>query len=290
MSKTAQLRRDYGHNIAESMSDPAPSPSDLAEIKNRNEKRDKLIGTSVLRGAMLLPISRIVVDPEQPRKDFDEESLDELAQSIRSRGLLEPIRVRWDDVAKVFVVVFGERRLRACQRAGIDKIEAIEVSGRGRDQTLADQLVENCLRKDLNHVEKAKAIRELVDQPGWDQDRAAKETGISKGHISKLLTMLKAPEDVQQKVASGELSVEAAYNLARVDATTATTIASVPQDTRSARRAAERAGMRTNARTTTWRAVFDEGRVEVVVNEPGAANKKIELLLKRALTELKGRV
>ena len=287
-AKAQRLRDLYGSSINESISDS--TPADRVEIRIHPGHDDRLAGTGRLKGAMMIPIGKIIADPDQPRKMFGAAELDDLARSIRTRGVLHPLRVRWVEHRSAWMIVTGERRWKACCLAGIDMVPAIEVPDRDKGELLADQLLENCSRQDLTPIEQANAIRELIDLTGWDQSRAGEELGISKGRISMLLTLLRAPEQVQQKVASGELSIHAGYDLARVDATTATTIASVPQDTRSARRAAERAGMRTNARTTTWRAVFDEGRVEVVANEPGAANKKIEQLLRRALTELKARV
>lgn len=288
MAKSAQLRARYGSNILESMSDA--TPADRAAIRLDPSHEDRLAGTARLKGAMMIPVGKIVADPDQPRKDFDPEAILRLSQSIKSRGVLQPIRVRWDDMRKSWVLVAGERRWRACQVLGMDQIPAIEVSDRGRDQTLSDQLVENCLRQDLTAIEQANAIRELLDLTGWDQTRIADELGISKGHVSRLLTLLRAPEPVQLKVAAGELSVQAGYDLARIDATMATEIASVPQDTRSARQAVERAGLASKARTSRWEFQNDTGRVTLIVHEGNAARSTMVSLLKSALTALKAQV
>jgi ParB family chromosome partitioning protein len=288
MAKAERLRVMYGSNIAESMQDS--TPADRAAIRIDPSYDDRLAGTGRLKGAMMIPVAKITSDPGQPRKTFDAEAIIRLSQSIQSRGVLQPIRVRYDDARKVWLIVSGERRWRACQVLGIDHVPAIEVSDRGRDQTLADQLVENLLREDLTPIDQANGIRELMELQGWDQSRVGDELGISKGHISKLLTLLKAPEPVRQKVASGELSMQAGYDLARVDATVASEIASVPQDTRSARAAVERSGLVSRARTTRREIPVEGGRVLVVADEPDAPDAVIDRLIKRALTKWKQRV
>jgi ParB family chromosome partitioning protein len=288
MAKAERLRVMYGSNIAESMQDS--TPADRAAIRIDPSYDDRLAGTGRLKGAMMIPVAKITSDPGQPRKTFDAEAIIRLSQSIQSRGVLQPIRVRYDDARKVWLIVSGERRWRACQVLGIDQIPAIEVSDRGRDQTLADQLVENLLREDLTPIDQANGIRELMELQGWDQSRVGDELGISKGHISKLLTLLRAPEPVRQKVASGELSMQAGYDLARVDATVASEIASVPQDTRSARAAVERSGLVSRARTTRREIPVEGGRVLVVADEPDAPDSVVERLLRRALTKWKQRV
>lgn len=288
MAKSTHLRARYGSNILESVTDS--TTADRASIKLRPGATDRLDGTARLKGAMMIPLSRISADPEQPRKEFVAEELNRLAASIKTRGVLSPIRVRWDDLKNVWIIVAGERRWRACVLLGLEQIPAVEVSTAAPEDLLADQLVENCVRSDLTPIEQAKAIRQLLDMTGRTQSWVAEELGISKGQISKVLSLLETPREVQQKVEAGELAVAAAVELARVPQDAAVAIARQGGDSRAIRKKAEQAGAVTHARTSRYEDRFDDVSVIVTVKRPDVERAEYEKILRKALTRLKSDV
>jgi ParB family transcriptional regulator, chromosome partitioning protein len=286
VAKSTHLRARYGANILESMTDDAPAPADRAPLKLRPATVDRLEGTGRLKGAMMLPVARVTPDPDQPRREFDAQGLDRLAASIRTRGVLSPIRVRWDEPRNAWVIVAGERRYRASLLLGLDQVPAIEASHATPDEVLADQLVENCVRQDLTPVEQARAIRRLLDQTGNTQAWVSDQLGISRGQVSKVLSLLETPPEVQARVESGELASAAAVELKRVEPSTAVEIARGGGDIRTVRRAVEEAGGATGAtkRTSRYEDRFDDVSVTVVVRRPGVTQEEFASAIESALT------
>lgn len=152
-------------------------------------------------------LDMIEPDPAQPRKTFDEAKLDELAASIRVDGLLQPIRVRPDASRPGrFILIAGERRWRASQRAGKIEIDAVVVAQRHDDkQTRAEQAVENLQREEMNAVEEGACYRALMDAWGCSQAELARRLSKSPAHISKMLSVLDLDEETRQKIVSGEI-------------------------------------------------------------------------------------
>jgi len=151
-----------------------------------------------------LPAGSITPNPRQPRQVFDEEALEELANSIRAVGLLQPVVVR-AVMPGHFEIVMGERRWRACQRAGLAHIPAIVRKTRD-DDLLRNALIENLHREQLNPLEEAAAYQQLLDDFGATHDELARRVGRSRPHISNTLRLLQLPPDVQRRVAAGVLS------------------------------------------------------------------------------------
>jgi ParB family chromosome partitioning protein len=151
-----------------------------------------------------IPIGAITPNPRQPRQVFDEDALDELADSIRAVGLLQPVVVRAVMPGR-FEIVMGERRWRACQRAGQTHVPAI-VRQTADDDLLRDALIENLHREQLNPLEEAAAYQQLLDDFGATHDELARRVGRSRPHISNTLRLLQLPADVQRRVAAGVLS------------------------------------------------------------------------------------
>jgi ParB family transcriptional regulator, chromosome partitioning protein len=161
-----------------------------------------------------LSFDQIHTDP-QARKQFDENALRGLALSVRHVGVLQPIRVRRD--GDRLVIIDGERRYRAARLAGLASIPAIvEEQPSSPTQVLQKQLIANCQREDLTPVEKATALRELMQSTGWPAKEAATKLGLSGATVSRLLAVLKLPEEILKQVESGAIPVSAAYELARV--------------------------------------------------------------------------
>ena len=157
------------------------------------------------RAVRMIEISRIAPHPEQPRRHFDEQALLELAESIRTRGIIQPIIVRPVSGDR-YQIVAGERRWRAAQKAQLHQIPAI-VREFSEAETLEIALVENIQREDLNAIEEAQAYRSLITQFHHSQDALARIVGKSRSHIANLIRLLDLPADVQDLVMVGQLSM-----------------------------------------------------------------------------------
>ena len=143
-------------------------------------------------------------NPLQPRTRFDETKLQELAESISSTGLVQPIVVRRK--GERFEIVAGERRWRAAQIAGLLKVP-VHVSEIPDDKLLQTALIENIQREDLNPIEEALAYRRLADDSGLTQEQIAASVGKDRATVANHLRLLKLPEQVRVRVASGEVSM-----------------------------------------------------------------------------------
>jgi ParB family chromosome partitioning protein len=155
-------------------------------------------------GPRTIPIDLVQRNPQQPRKHFDEGDLAELANSIRTHGVLQPILVRPIPGGK-FEIVAGERRWRAAQRAGLHTIPAV-VRELNEVEVLEIAIVENVQRTDLNPIEEAQGFQALIDRFGRTQEEIAEAVGKSRPHIANMLRLLKLPEDLQEMVRDGRLS------------------------------------------------------------------------------------
>lgn len=161
-----------------------------------------------------LPIERIVAE-KQAREIFDEESLHGLLLSMREVGQLVAIRTR--KVGDQFVIVDGERRYRAARKLGLPTLAAIvENKDVAESEVLQKQVISNVQRADLLPLEKAKAIRRLMKIATWTASEAASKLGLSNANVSRLLSLLELPEEIQQQVTSGEIAASAAYELVKV--------------------------------------------------------------------------
>jgi len=157
------------------------------------------------QGFSIAPIEKIVPNPDQPRRDFAPEALHDLANSIRQKGVIQPLIVRLITGTDGYEIVAGERRWRAAQLAGLhhlpiivrefDDFEVIEIA-----------IIENIQRADLNAIEEALAYKQLMDRFGHTQEKLAEALSRSRSHIANLLRLLSLPIDVQTKVRDGSLS------------------------------------------------------------------------------------
>jgi ParB family transcriptional regulator, chromosome partitioning protein len=160
-------------------------------------------------------VTAITPNPRQPRRSFDEDTLDELAESIRQVGLLQPVVVRAVGADR-YELVMGERRWRAAQRAGLTEIGAI-VKQTQDDDLLRDALMENLHRQQLDPLEEAAAYQQLLDDFGATHEELARRIGRSRPHISNTLRLLNLPPAVQKRVAAGVLSAGHARALLGLD-------------------------------------------------------------------------
>lgn len=150
-----------------------------------------------------IPVDQVVPNPRQPREVFNEDDLQELADSVSEVGLLQPIVVR--EVDGKYQIIMGERRWRAHRLAGIATIPAI-IKGTGEEDLLRDALLENLHRVQLNPLEEANAYQQLLDDFGCTKEELASRIKRSRPHISNTLRLLKLPIAVQRRVAAGVLS------------------------------------------------------------------------------------
>jgi ParB family transcriptional regulator, chromosome partitioning protein len=153
-----------------------------------------------------IPIERIHPNPNQPRRDFDEKGLQDLAASIREKGVIQPLILRAHPTrAASYEIVAGERRWRAAQLAGIHELPAI-VRELSDTEVLELAIIENIQRADLNPLEEAHGYRQLMDRFGHTQERLAEALGKSRSHIANLLRLLTLPEPVLELVRAGKLT------------------------------------------------------------------------------------
>ena len=166
-----------------------------------------------------IPVSAITPNPRQPRRTFDEDALEELAESIRQVGLLQPVVVRAAGPGR-YELIMGERRWRASQRAGLTEIGAIVKQTQDND-LLRDALIENMHRQQLDPLEEAAAYQQLLDDFGATHEELARKIGRSRPHISNTLRLLNLPPAVQKRVAAGVLSAGHARALLSLENTEA---------------------------------------------------------------------
>lgn len=155
--------------------------------------------------ASTLPLREIEPDPAQPRKKFDDDALNQLADSITENGLLQPIAVRPKKLGTGYIIIAGERRWRAARLAGLDEVPVI-IKDVSDEQAAALALIENLQREDLNPIEVAEGCHQLIEKYGLTQETAAKKLGKSRSAVTNSLRLLALPEDVRRKVSVGVLS------------------------------------------------------------------------------------
>lgn len=189
-----EKKRGLGRGLSALMADVAPraeAPAPQPEAQN---------------GDRMIPIERIEPNPDQPRRDFELEPLQELADSIAKRGVIQPLIVR-NSATKpdTYEIVAGERRWRASQMARLHEVPVL-IRDFSDEEVLEVAIIENVQREDLNPVEEALAYRQLVDSFGHTQEQLASALGKSRSHVANLLRLLQLPEDVMRLLRDGRLS------------------------------------------------------------------------------------
>ena len=166
------------------------------------------------RGSLLLPIEDILPGDSQPRQRFDDAKLEELAESIKHHGVIQPIVVR--KRGGQYEIIAGERRWRAAQKAGMAEIPVV-ISDAAPEDTLTLALVENLQREDLNPIEEAEAFHRLHESLGYSQQEIAEAVGKDRTTVANSLRLLKLPQPVRQQVLDGELTMGHARALLALD-------------------------------------------------------------------------
>ena len=166
-----------------------------------------LIGDSDLKTTNnKVSISSILPNKNQPRKVFEKESLEELTNSIKERGIIQPLIVRKsDNQDDKFELIAGERRWQAAQSAGLNEVPVVIISADNL-KSLEMAIIENVQRKDLNPVEEAKSYKNLIENFGYDQEKVSKFIGKSRTHVSNCLRILSLPEKILNFISEGKMS------------------------------------------------------------------------------------
>ncbi|MFT8891379.1 MAG: ParB/RepB/Spo0J family partition protein [Acetobacter papayae] len=188
--------------VAQSVSVPAAQQAgaSVAEAHTQPTEPVRVVGVSSL------PVEALVPGPFQPRQDMQPEALEELAQSIRERGILQPILVRPDpDQPGQYQIIAGERRWRAAQLAQCHDVP-VHVRDLDEADAMAAALVENLQRADLNPVEEAEGLNRLQEDYNLTQEDLAKAIGKSRPHVANMLRLLRLPEAVRTELKTGNLS------------------------------------------------------------------------------------
>lgn len=204
MSEKKGRSRGLGRGLSALMADVEPA-------------RDAAGEQSARRPDMVVPVEMVAPNPDQPRRRFAEAELQELAESIRARGILQPLIVRPDPrEPSAYQIVAGERRWRAAQLAQLHEVPVL-VRDYDDTEVLEVAIVENIQRADLNPLEEAAGYRQLMDRFGHTQEKLAQALGKSRSHIANLLRLLNLPDEVQEMLREGRLSAGHARALVATD-------------------------------------------------------------------------
>lgn len=231
---SANLNESIGHRTNEIR----PQLSPVARRKDIGRRGNRSFGQ--------IEIDRVQPDPDQPRVEFDNEALAQLSGSIRDKGQLAPIRVRWSDDLSTWLIISGERRWRACKQAGLKTIDCyFQESALSPTQILEEQLIENLLRVDLKPSEEAESFQKLMSVNNWNGKQLATALNISPTRVSRTLSLLKLPHHVRVRIDKGEISSRAGYELSKLPApalksvTQSNASVSIKQATQATRRKAK---------------------------------------------------
>lgn len=172
------------------------------EVGSENAATTAANGTT--SGEMEIDVDKLLPNPHQPRTEFDKDALQELADSIKEHGVIQPVLVEKADGDNYYIIA-GERRTRAAKLAGLTKIP-VRVQSFSEEKKLEVALIENIQREDLNALEEALAYRKLMDMCGITQDEVARRVGKNRTTVTNALRLLKLPENMQTALANDEIT------------------------------------------------------------------------------------
>ena len=188
--------------------------SEPLNIDTLNNYEKEIVNTTSKSDIVEIPIKDIRSNPHQPREYFDESALQELSESIKDHGIIEPIIVKKS--IKGYDLVAGERRTKAASIAGLETIPAI-IRDFTDQQMMEIALIENIQREDLSPIEEASAYKNYIDATGLTQEEVAKKFGKSRSYITNLLGLLSLPKYVQKEVTNGTISMSHARVLSKIE-------------------------------------------------------------------------
>ena len=188
----SKKNRGLGRGLSALMADVGPEPTATTTTPSRPD--------------LIAPIEKVFPNPDQPRRSFTEDHLQDLSASIKAKGIIQPLIVRKRASGSgEYEIVAGERRWRAAQMAQLHEIPVL-VREFSDTEVLEVAIIENIQRADLNPVEEATGYRQLMDKFGHTQEKLAEELGKSRSHIANLMRLLQLPSDVQEMLVDGKLS------------------------------------------------------------------------------------
>ena len=188
--------------------------SEPLNLDTLNNYEKEIVETTSKSDIIEIPVDDIRSNPHQPREYFDEEALNELAESIKDHGILEPIIVKKS--IRGYDLVAGERRTKAAKLAGLSTVPAI-VRDFTDQQMMEIALIENIQREDLSPIEEAVAYKNYIDSTRYTQEDVANKFGKSRSYITNLLGLLSLPKYVQKEVTNGSISMSHARVLSKMD-------------------------------------------------------------------------
>lgn len=190
-------KRGLGRGLSALMADIEPGKSGEASATSSDNQS---------RAERFIPIDQVSANPDQPRRSFAPEALDDLAASIREKGIIQPLILRVDPAdSSRYQIVAGERRWRAAQMAQLHEIPAI-VRDLDDTEVLEVAIIENIQRADLNAIEEARGYRQLMERFGHTQQQLSQAMGKSRSHLANTMRLLQLPDEIQTLVADGHLS------------------------------------------------------------------------------------
>ena len=291
MKSTRNVMEQMNANVNESIgirtAEHRPSLSPVASERDIGRRANRAFGQ--------IAIDRIQPDPDQPRVEFDEEALGQLADSIRERGQLAPIRVRWSDSHSKWLIISGERRWRAANRAGLKTVDCyFQEQVLSPTQILEEQLIENLLRQDLRPIEEAESFQRLMQVNHWNGKQLAMALSISPTRVSRTLALLKLPHEMRVRVDAGELSARAGYEFSKLPEPQLAKVVSAEQPVTAAdaaRVVRQRKGKEKPADRGTHQTFFADNGWKVIVRCPRKGTySEIEQALFIALEEVQLRI
>lgn len=192
MTELKTAKRGLGRGLSALMAEIEVEPARQADVAKP--------------GRTMLPIEQITANPNQPRRSFDPDALQELAASLKARGVLQPLIVRpHPEDPALFQIVAGERRWRAAQMAQLHELPVI-IRDFSDTEMLEVAIIENIQRADLNAIEEAASFKQLMERFGHTQEKLAEALNKSRSHIANLLRLLNLPDQVQELVKEGKLT------------------------------------------------------------------------------------
>ncbi len=192
MSEKREQRRGLGRGLSALMADIEPTTAADAPTQQRATR--------------MLPVDQLFPNPNQPRRQFDAETMEELKNSIKSKGVIQPLIVRRrGDAENQYEIVAGERRWRAAQAAAVHEVPVV-IREFSDEDVLEIAIIENIQRADLNAIEEAAGYEQLMTRFGHTQEKLAQALGKSRSHIANLLRLLNLPDVVKKAVTDGKLS------------------------------------------------------------------------------------
>ena len=165
-----------------------------------------LIGDNNIKSNNNISISSIVPNRNQPRKSFEKEALEDLTNSIKERGIIQPLIVRKSEIENnKYELIAGERRLQAAQTAGLHEVPVVVISADDL-KSLELAIIENVQRKDLNPIEEAESYKNLIEKFGYDQEKVSRFIGKSRSHVTNTLRLLSLSEDILDLIKENKIS------------------------------------------------------------------------------------